>query len=141
MDNPANEPQKIIADLSRKLEALTAERDATLAQEAAATEVLQVISSTTGNLTPVFDMIVEKAVRLCDAYGGALWLVKDAMARAVGEPRWQDAEGVLRIRCPRVGAGQILIGPGRPTPVLRSHTGPQRRPSPTRRALLFSSPP
>ena len=47
MDNRQTNPRNF-ADLSRKLEALTAERDATLAQEAAASEVLQVINSTTG---------------------------------------------------------------------------------------------
>jgi len=84
MDSVANDSQKIIVDLRRRLEALTAERDDALAQQAAATEVLQVINSYTGDLTPAFDMIVEKAVRLCDASGGTLWLVKDGMARATG---------------------------------------------------------
>ena len=84
MDSVANDSQKIIVDLRRRLEALTAERDDALAQQAAATEVLQVINSSTGDLTPAFDMIVEKAVRLCDASGGTLWLVKDGMARATG---------------------------------------------------------
>src|SRR6188472_2331191 len=84
MDSPANDPQEIIADLRRKLGALTAERDDALAQQAAATEVLQVINSCTGNLTPAFDMIVEKAVRFCGADGGTLWLVKDGMAQAMG---------------------------------------------------------
>ena len=84
MDSVANNSQKIIVDLRRRLEALTAERDDALAQQAAATEVLQVINSSTGDLTPAFDMIVEKAVRLCDASGGTLWLVKDGMARATG---------------------------------------------------------
>src|SRR6188472_3046636 len=84
MDSPANDPQEIIADLRRKLGALTAERDDALAQQAAATEVLQVINSCTGNLTPAFDMIVEKAVWLCGADGGTLWLVKDGMVQAMG---------------------------------------------------------
>jgi GAF domain-containing protein len=84
MDTVANDPQEIIADLRRKLGALTAERDDALAQQAAATEVLQVINSCTGNLTPAFDMIVKKAVRLCGADGGTLWLVKDGMAQAHG---------------------------------------------------------
>jgi hypothetical protein len=46
--------------------------------------VLQVINSSNGNLTPAFDMIVKKAVRLCGADGGTLWLVKDGMAQAHG---------------------------------------------------------
>src|SRR3954449_7628032 len=84
MGSVANDLQEIIADLRRKLEALAAERDDALAQQAAATEVLQVINSSTGNLTPAFDTIVEKAVRLCRADGGTLWLVKDGTAQAMG---------------------------------------------------------
>src|SRR3954453_8364537 len=84
MGSVANDLQEIIADLRRKLEALAAERDDALAQQAAATEVLQVINSSTGDLTPAFDMIVEKAVRLCGADGGTLWLVQDGMAQTMG---------------------------------------------------------
>jgi two-component system NtrC family sensor kinase len=84
MDGLGTNPQKIIAELKRKLDQRTVERDAALAQQTAATEVLQVINSSTGNLAPVFDTIVEKAARLCDAYGGALWIVENGMARATG---------------------------------------------------------
>src|SRR3954452_12851588 len=84
MGSVANDLQEIIADLRRKLEALAAERDDALAQQAAATEVLQVINSSTGNLTPAFDTIVEKAVRLCRADGGTLWLVKDGTVQTMG---------------------------------------------------------
>jgi GAF domain-containing protein len=65
----AADPQQIIADLERKL----AE---SVAQQAAATEVLQIINGSGGDLTPVLDVMVTKAAKLCDATGGGLYLVE-----------------------------------------------------------------
>ena len=52
---------------------LTRERDEALEQQAATSEVLRVISASPGKLEPVFQAILEYAVRICDAKYGSLF--------------------------------------------------------------------
>ena len=69
--DPAD-PAQLIADLQGQLAECRAERDAGLAREAALAEVLQTTNLSPGDLTPVFDAILEKAHALCGVEHGAL---------------------------------------------------------------------
>ena len=69
-------PQEQISALTRKLKEA-------LEQQTATSEVLKVISSSPGNLEPVFDAMLANAIRICEAAFGNLWLFEGNTFRAV----------------------------------------------------------
>jgi GAF domain-containing protein/rhodanese-related sulfurtransferase len=103
---PVSSNQAVIAIENRRL--FDELREA-LAQQAAMSEILQIINSSPGNLEPVFDAVIENSMRLCEATQGHLYIYADGQIQAEalrGEPRFIEW---LR------GRGSHTVTPGSPT--------------------------
>ncbi len=82
-----------VADLQEQLDRRTRERDEALEQLSATSEVLSVISSSPGDLEPVFNAILERATQLCQATHGHVWRFDGEQLHAVavrGDPQFVE---------------------------------------------------
>jgi len=120
---------------------LTHERDEALEREAATSEVLQVINSSPGDLTPVFHAMLERAMRLCEAAFGSLWTLNGDRFQPVahhGVPA-HYAEYLAR-EVPAAGSGtgraRLLAGAPFAHIVDLADDAPYREGEPHRRALV-----
>jgi len=75
--------RKSRADLEQQLEKYRRELAEAREQQTATSEVLEVISRLPGELEPVFETMLAKAVHICEAKFGILWLCEGEEFRAV----------------------------------------------------------
>ena len=77
-----------LTELKKQLEGRTRELAEALEQQAATSEVLQVISSSPGDLKQAFQAMLSKAVRLCEAQFGGLFQCEGHVFRLVAVQIW-----------------------------------------------------
>ena len=84
----------------------TRELTESLEQQTATSEVLRVISSSPGDLQPVFETMLENAVRICDAKFGGIYRIEGDTIRLVA----------THTDVPAAYAGARRFAPFRPSP-------------------------
>jgi signal transduction histidine kinase len=89
-------------DTAGTIALLTRERDEALEQQTATSEVLRVISSSPGELEPVFQTILSNATRVCGAKFGVLFLVEGDGFRSVAMHGLPPAHAEERRREPMI---------------------------------------
>ena len=75
----AIENTRLLNELRQRTDDLTE----SLEQQTATSEVLRVISSSGGELEPVFQALLENAIRICEAKFGVLFRMNDGVSRPI----------------------------------------------------------
>jgi GAF domain-containing protein len=103
---PKSQPRFAAADQQEQIERIRQELNEALQQQAATSEVLQVISASPGDLNQAFDVILANATRLSGAKFGTLYLYDGSSFRTAATHNAPAAYVKLRMRRP------IQPGPG-----------------------------
>jgi len=106
---------RAVAELRQLLDERTAELNAAQAREVAITEVLEVINSSSGDLAVVFDIVLDKAMALCEAAYGHVWTYDGTFfhataLRGAGKLYADLLSGMPVLAPPGTALGQILAG-------------------------------
>ena len=101
-----NELRQRTTDLTKR----TADLTEALEQQTATSEVLQVISISPGDLQPVFEAMLEKAVRICDAKFGNIYRRDGGVFRLIATHNTPRALAEHRKRSPIGSDPKTLFG-------------------------------
>ena len=82
--NELSEVEELRRELREALEARTSELSEALQEQRATAEILHVMSNSPSNAQPVFDAILESAVRLCEAQFALAYRLEGEMVHLVG---------------------------------------------------------
>jgi signal transduction histidine kinase len=93
------------ARLFNELRQRTDDLGESLQQQTATADVLRVISNSSGDLQPVFDVMLANATRICEAKFGMMLLVEGDAARCVALHNAPEAFAELRRREPLIRPG------------------------------------
>ena len=83
LDDALSDLRQTVAALERQLEERTAERDEALARQTATSEILSVISHSPTDVQPVFEAIVARAARVCEAEFSAVARFADGLLHLI----------------------------------------------------------
>ncbi|MGB9392265.1 MAG: GAF domain-containing protein, partial [Xanthobacteraceae bacterium] len=120
---------------------LLSELRQSLERQTATAEVLQVINSSAGSLTPVFEAMLDKAMQLCEAAFGGIWTLEGDRHTAValqGVPQAYAAflAGTTLVPGPGTAPYRLMHGEPFVHNVDLASEEPYRRGDPQRRALV-----
>src|SRR3974377_468800 len=105
------------ADLQEQVATLARELKEAREGQTATSEVLQAISSSSGDLNPVFKAILENATRICDAKFGMLVLTESEKFRMAAmhgvPPAWGEKGTRETLFTPGLSNNLVLDTPGK----------------------------